>query len=46
MKTFETTLRDGRIVRIMANDAYEARKKIEELYGHRQCPTLPKIVPH
>jgi hypothetical protein len=46
MKTFEATLRDGRIVRIMANDAYEARKKIEELYGHRQCPTLPKIVPH
>jgi len=46
MKTFETTLKDGRIIRIMANDAYEARKKIEELYGHRQCIVLPKIVPH
>lgn len=28
MLTFETTLRDGRVVRIMANTAYEAREKI------------------
>lgn len=46
MITFETTLRDGRVVRIMANNAYEAREKIMELYGRRSCPHLPKIVPH
>jgi len=46
MITFETTLRDGRIVRIMANSSQEAREKLQELYGRRNVPYLPKIVAH
>lgn len=46
MKTFETTLTDGRVVRVMAEDAYKARQLIQSMYGFRSCPYLPKLVPH
>jgi hypothetical protein len=46
LKTFEATLEDGRVVRVMAEDAYKARDLIRSLYGNRSCPYLPKIVPH
>lgn len=46
MKTFETTLRAGRVVKIMANSSTEAREKLQELYGRRNVPYLPKMIPH
>jgi hypothetical protein len=46
MKTFEATLTDGRVVRVMAEDAYKARDLIRTMYGNRSCPYLPKMVAH
>jgi glutaredoxin len=48
MKMFEGTVRqpDGteKQVRVMANDAYEARQLLQQWHGVRQVPYLPKIV--
>lgn len=44
LKTFETTLRDGRVVRISAPNAYDARLKLQELYGPREVQYIPKMV--
>lgn len=46
MNTYETTLRDGRIVTIMAENQYKAREKLMELYGARNVPYLPHLIPH
>jgi hypothetical protein len=46
LRLYETTLRNGQTVRIMATDHYEARKKLQELYGTREVSYLPKMIPH
>lgn len=45
LKMFETTLRDGRVVRISAPNAYDARLKLQELYGVREVLYVPKMIP-
>ena len=49
MKMFEGVVREAdgneKKVRVMANDAYEARKLLQQWHGVRQVPYLPKIVP-
>jgi hypothetical protein len=51
MKLWEATIRDPgpgtqeRKVRIGADTADEARKKLQELYGPRSVPYLPKQIP-
>jgi hypothetical protein len=51
MKLWEATVRDTgpgtqeRKVRIGAETADEARKKLQELYGPRSVPYLPKQIP-
>ena len=51
MKLWEATVRDPgpgteeRKVRIGAETADEARKKLQELYGPRSVPYLPKQIP-
>lgn len=46
LKTFEATLTNGQTVRVMAENQYKAREKIQEMYGFRSCPYLPKMVAH
>ena len=46
LKIYETTLKNGQVVRIMANDHYEAREKLQQVYGIREVVYVPKIVAH
>lgn len=46
LKTFETTLSDGKVVRVMAEDQYKAREIMQQMYGRQNVPYLPKIVAH
>lgn len=46
LRMFETTLKNGETVRIMAEDQYQARQRLQELYGLREVIYLPRIVPH
>jgi hypothetical protein len=45
LKCFETTTRDGQIVRVYAKDVFEAHQKMKELYGPRNVPFIPKMIP-
>jgi len=51
MKLWEATVRDPgpgtqeRTVRIGAETAEEARHRLQELYGPRSIPYLPRLVP-
>jgi hypothetical protein len=51
MKLYEATVREPgpgteeRKVRIGANSAEEARRKLQELYGPRSVPYLPRLIP-
>jgi hypothetical protein len=51
MKLWEATIRDPgpgteeRKVRIGAETAEEARRKLQELYGPRSVPYLPRQIP-
>ena len=51
MNLYEATIREPgpgtkeRIVRIGANSAEEARKLLQQLYGPRSVPYLPKLIP-
>ena len=50
MKLYEATVREPgpgtaeRQVRIGANSAEEARRKLQELYGPRSVPYLPRLI--
>jgi len=45
LKCFETTTTDGKVVQVYAKDVFEAHQKLKELYGPRNVPFIPKIVP-
>ena len=50
LKTFEGVVRDvntgeEKRVRVVAEDAYQARTLLQQWHGVRQVPYLPKIVP-
>ena len=45
LKCFETTTKDGQTVRIYAKDSLEAHHKMKELYGPRNVPFIPKMIP-
>ena len=51
MKLYEATIRDPgpgtaeRVVRIGANSAEEARRLLQQLYGPRSVPYLPRLIP-
>ena len=51
MKYYEATIREPgpgteeRRVRIGADSAEEARRKLQELYGPRSVPYLPRLIP-
>jgi hypothetical protein len=45
LKCFETTTRDGQIVRVYAKDVFDAHQKMKELYGPRNVPFIPKMIP-
>ena len=51
MKLYEATIREPgpgtqeRVVRIGANNAEEARRLLQQLYGPRSVPYLPRLVP-
>lgn len=51
MKLYEATVREPgpgteeRKVRIGADSAEEARRKLQELYGPRSVPYLPRLIP-
>jgi type II secretory pathway component PulF len=49
MKLFEATIRthDGREFKdvVGANDAYEARKLLQQRHGPRAVPYLPHMIP-
>jgi len=45
LKCFETTTGDGQIVRVYAKDVFEAQQKMKELYGPRNVPFIPKMIP-
>ena len=45
LKCFETTTTDGKVVNVYAKDVFEAHQKLKELYGPRNVPFIPKIVP-
>lgn len=45
LKCFETTTTSGQVVRVYAKDVFEAHLKLKELYGPRNVPFIPKIIP-
>lgn len=45
LKCFEATTKDGQTVRIFAKDALDAHQKLKELYGPRNVPFLPRMIP-
>ena len=51
MKLYEATIRDPgpgtdeRTVRVGANSAEEARRLLQQMYGPRSVPYMPKLVP-
>jgi len=45
LKCFETTTLNGKMVRVYAKDVEEAHQRLKEMYGPRNVPFLPKMVP-
>ena len=49
MKLYEASVKgpDGKEFkdRVVANDAYEARRLLQQRHGHRAVPYLPHMIP-
>ena len=44
LRIYETSLRNGKVVRLMASDQYQAKEKLEEAYGKEEVISVLKMI--